>query len=67
MVIRGFSLLENSRTDFPISFYAATKKSCEIITHTYSHLYKIPTTVFRFFTVYGPWGDPTWLFLNLQN
>ncbi len=53
-----FPYYENSRTDFPISFYAATKKSCEIMTHTYSHLYKIPTTVFRFFTVYGPWGRP---------
>merc|ERR1711991_255270 len=53
-----FPYYENSRTDCPISFYAATKKSCEIITHTYSHLYKIPTTVFRFFTIYGPWGRP---------
>ena len=45
---------ENLKTDSQISFYAATKKSCEVITHTYSHLHKIPTTCIRFFTVYGP-------------
>ncbi len=42
--------------DHPISLYAATKKSNELMAHTYSHLYKIPTTGLRFFTVYGPWG-----------
>ena len=41
-------------TDHPISIYAATKKSCEILCHSYSHLFNIPTTIFRFFTVYGP-------------
>ncbi len=46
------------RTDQPISLYAATKKSCELMTHAYSHLFKIPTTGLRFFTVYGPWGRP---------
>ena len=49
---------ENQKTDTPISFYAATKKSNEIMAHSYSHLYNIPTTIFRFFTVYGPWGRP---------
>jgi len=44
--------------DHPISLYAATKKSDELIAHAYSHLFKIPTTGLRFFTVYGPWGRP---------
>jgi UDP-glucuronate 4-epimerase len=44
--------------DNPISLYAATKKSNELMAHTYSHLYNIPTTGMRFFTVYGPWGRP---------
>lgn len=44
--------------DKPISLYAATKKSNELMAHTYSHLFKIPTTGLRFFTVYGPWGRP---------
>ena len=50
--------LENSKADEPLTIYAATKKSTEVIMHSYSHLWKIPTTVFRFFTVYGPWGRP---------
>jgi UDP-glucuronate 4-epimerase len=45
-------------TNHPISLYAATKKTNELMAHTYSHLYKIPTTGLRFFTVYGPWGRP---------
>jgi UDP-glucuronate 4-epimerase len=49
---------EVDRTDFPVSLYAATKKACEAMSHSYSHLFKIPTTCFRFFTVYGPWGRP---------
>ena len=49
---------ENQMCDHPISFYASTKKSNEVIAHSYSHLYEIPITVFRFFTVYGPWGRP---------
>ncbi|MEG3658582.1 NAD-dependent epimerase [Arenibacter palladensis] len=49
---------EDDQVDQPISLYAATKKSNELIAHTYSHLYKIPTTGLRFFTVYGPWGRP---------
>ncbi|MCF2857424.1 NAD-dependent epimerase [Pseudoalteromonas sp. SMS1] len=44
--------------DHPISFYAATKKSNELMAHSYSHLYDLPTTGLRFFTVYGPWGRP---------
>ena len=44
--------------DHPVSLYAATKKSNELIAHTYSHLYGLPTTGLRFFTVYGPWGRP---------
>jgi UDP-glucuronate 4-epimerase len=44
--------------DHPISLYAATKKANELMAHTYSHLYRLPTTGLRFFTVYGPWGRP---------
>lgn len=44
--------------DHPVSLYAATKKSNELMSHTYSHLYDVPTTGLRFFTVYGPWGRP---------
>ncbi|MCL4152073.1 UNVERIFIED_CONTAM: hypothetical protein GTU68_038728 [Idotea baltica] len=46
------------KVDHPVSIYAATKKSNELMAHTYSHLYQIPTTGLRFFTVYGPWGRP---------
>lgn len=49
---------ETNGTDRPITLYAATKKSTELIGHSYSHLWKLPTTMFRFFTVYGPWGRP---------
>ena len=49
---------ETDSVDHPVSLYAATKKSNEIIAHCYSHLYKIPATGLRFFTVYGPWGRP---------
>ena len=48
----------DDRTDYPISLYAATKKSNELMAHTYSHLYNIPTTGLRLFTVYGPYGRP---------
>jgi len=51
-----FSVHQN--VDHPISLYAATKKSNELMAHTYSHLFKLPTTGLRFFTVYGPWGRP---------
>lgn len=49
---------EDDDVNFPISFYAATKKSNELIAHTYSHLYHLPTTGVRLFTVYGEWGRP---------
>ena len=49
---------EKHNVDHPISLYAATKKSNELMAHSYSHLYNIPTTGLRFFTVYGPWGRP---------
>ncbi|MDD2273209.1 MAG: NAD-dependent epimerase [Desulfuromonadaceae bacterium] len=51
-----FSVHDN--VDHPISLYAATKKANELMAHTYSHLYSLPTTGLRFFTVYGPWGRP---------
>ncbi|MBW2610429.1 MAG: NAD-dependent epimerase [Deltaproteobacteria bacterium] len=51
-----FSTRDN--VDHPISLYAATKKSNELMAHTYSHLYNLPTTGLRYFTVYGPWGRP---------
>ena len=49
---------ERQNVDHPLSLYAATKKSNELMAHAYSHLYKMPTTGLRFFTVYGPWGRP---------
>ena len=49
---------EEDRVDHPVSLYAATKKSNELMAYTYSHLYDLPTTGLRFFTVYGPWGRP---------
>lgn len=49
---------EKDNVDHPISLYAATKKANELMAHTYSHLYQLPTTGLRFFTVYGPWGRP---------
>lgn len=49
---------ESDPVDHPVSLYAATKKANELMAHTYSHLYGIPTTGLRFFTVYGPWGRP---------
>ncbi|WP_373649898.1 NAD-dependent epimerase [Schlesneria sp. DSM 10557] len=58
-----FSIHHN--VDHPLSLYAATKKANELMAHTYSHLYQLPTTGLRFFTVYGPWGRPDmalWLF-----
>ena len=49
---------EGQKCDTQLSLYAATKKSNEVISHSYSHLFQIPITAFRFFTVYGPWGRP---------
>ncbi len=61
-----FSIHHN--VDHPVSMYAATKKANELMAHTYSHLYAIPTTGLRFFTVYGPWGRPDMaLFLFTRN
>ncbi|MBE7202735.1 MAG: NAD-dependent epimerase/dehydratase family protein, partial [Parafilimonas terrae] len=51
-----FSIHQN--VDHPVSLYAATKKANELMAHSYSHLYRLPTTGLRFFTVYGPWGRP---------
>ena len=61
-----FSVHQN--VDHPLSFYGATKKANELMAHTYSHLYNLPTTGLRFFTVYGPWGRPDMsLFLFTRN
>lgn len=61
-----FSVHDN--VDHPVSLYAATKKANELMAHTYSHLYRLPTTGLRFFTVYGPWGRPDMaLFLFTRN
>lgn len=49
---------ESDNVDHPVSLYAASKKSNELMAHTYAHLYRLPTTGLRFFTVYGPWGRP---------
>ncbi len=49
---------ETDKVDTPMSYYAATKKATEAMSHSYAHLFDIPTTMFRFFTVYGPWGRP---------
>ena len=55
---KNFPLNEKKIADHPMQLYAATKKSNEIMAHSYSHLFKIPITCLRFFTVYGPWGRP---------
>ena len=61
-------LSEKDAVDHPIQFYAATKRSNELIAHSYSHLFNFPTTGLRFFTVYGPWGRPDMaLFLFTKN
>ena len=49
---------ERQKTDTPLTIYAATKKANEVMGHAWAHIYQIPTTMFRFFTVYGPWGRP---------
>lgn len=59
---------EHHNIDHPVSLYAATKKANELMAHTYSHLYRLPTTGLRFFTVYGPWGRPDMsMFLFTKN
>ena len=55
------------QVDHPVSLYAATKKSNELMAHTYSYLYKIPTTGLRFFTVYGPWGRPDMAYFSFTD
>ena len=55
---KKFPFHENDLVDHPVSLYAATKKSNELMAHTYSHIFGLPTTGLRFFTVYGPWGRP---------
>jgi UDP-glucuronate 4-epimerase len=55
---RRMPFAEHDNVDHPVSLYAATKKANELMAHTYSHLYRLPTTGLRFFTVYGPWGRP---------
>lgn len=49
---------EDQRADYPLTLYAASKKATELMAHSYAHLWSTPTTAFRFFTVYGPWGRP---------
>lgn len=53
-----YPFVETDKASFPLTIYAATKQASELIAHSHSHLYNIPTTVLRFFTVYGPWGRP---------
>ncbi len=55
------------RADYPVSLYAATKKANELMAYTYSHLYNIPSTGLRFFTVYGPWGRPDMAYYKFAN
>jgi len=55
---RQMPFREIERADHPLTLYAATKKAGELMAHSYAHLFEIPTTAFRFFTVYGPWGRP---------
>ena len=55
---KNIPLKEKDNVDHPVSFYGATKKSNELMAHAYSHLFGLPTTGLRFFTVYGPWGRP---------
>ena len=55
---RAGSILQHRPADHPVSLYAATKRANELMAHAYAHLYGIPSTGLRFFTVYGPWGRP---------
>jgi UDP-glucuronate 4-epimerase len=54
----GAGFRETDAVDAPVSLYAATKRACELMSHTYAHLYALPVSGLRFFTVYGPWGRP---------
>ncbi len=64
---KNFPLKENSNTDTPLSFYAASKKSNEVMAYSYSNIYKIPCTAVRFFTVYGPFGRPDMSLFKFTN
>jgi len=55
---KKFPFSTDDNVDQPVSLYAATKKACELMSHAYAHIYRIPQTGIRFFTVYGPWGRP---------
>ena len=56
--VKSKKIDESFNTDRPLQFYAATKKSCELMAHSYSNIYRIKVSVLRFFTLYGPWGRP---------
>lgn len=58
---------ETDKADTPMTIYAATKKATEAMGHSYAHLYDLPTTMFRFFTVYGPWGRPDMAYFKFVN
>ena len=64
---KKFPLKESDNSDFPMSFYAATKKSNEVMAHSYSNIYKLPCTALRFFTVYGPYGRPDMSLFKFTN
>ena len=64
---KKYPFKEDAKIDQPISYYAATKKSNELMAHSYSHLFRLPTTGLRFFTVYGPWGRPDMFLFLLVN
>ena len=64
---KKFPLKENFNTDKPLSFYAATKKSNEVMAYSYSNIYKLPITCLRFFTVYGPYGRPDMSLFSFTN
>tara|TARA_Y100000589_G_scaffold308837_1_gene325755 strand:- start:783 stop:1805 length:1023 start_codon:yes stop_codon:yes gene_type:complete len=63
----SYPFSEKDRVDHPVSLYAATKKSNELMAHTYSHLFQLSTTGLRFFTVYGPWGRPDMALFKFTN
>ena len=65
MVTQKFPLSENDKQTNPISYYGATKLSNEVMAHSYSSLFKLPTTGLRFFTVYGPWDGRIWHYFCL--
>lgn len=58
---------ETHKADHQLTIYAATKKANEVMAHSYAHLWNLPTTVFRFFTVYGPWGRPDMAYFSITN